>query len=129
MRPDTCAKQRHTVAVGAQVLYALRIVVRIRLDCNHMGFGKRAEEVSRGVANIRSTINDQLWLADVEQAAICLLHEDLLEDIEITRSVAGIDRTARAAASQRCWKTLGLYSNSLVVRFRYFSNRQTTHVQ
>ncbi len=65
-----------------------------------MGFGKLIEEVDGGIASIRSTINDQLWLADIEQAAICLLHEDLLEDVKITRGVPDIDTTATPPTAQ-----------------------------
>jgi hypothetical protein len=65
-----------------------------------MRSGKCAEEISRRIAYIRPAINDQRWLADIEQASICLRHEDLLEDIEVTRPVAEIDRCSAVATAQ-----------------------------
>jgi len=100
MSPDAGVKQRHAFAVYSEIFLAYRIVVRIRFNCDDMGSREFAEEIDRRIANIRSTINDQLWLADIQQTVICLPHEDLLEDVEITRGVPGIDRTATAATAQ-----------------------------
>src|SRR6266849_6733100 len=101
VRPDSRVEASDAIAKRSHVAPQRLEVGALRLDWNETGLREAAEEVHRGVADVRAAIDDEVRFGHVVETAVLPLHEDLVEDHQVAGGRAHPDRCFGPARAER----------------------------
>ena len=83
MRPQRCVHRDNSITVGLNSLFQDCEVSRLWFDRYNTCLRELVQQIDRGAADIRASVNDEPCVRPV-RTGILTLKKDLLEDIEIT---------------------------------------------